>query len=192
MSVTARMCWKPYSEAHPTILAAHPAADPSPKAGKCEQAYGAMKPTQQSLRLRRSLVGLARKFSCAVLSERTTLSYLWTVRSLCRLLRTYPIRKKSPEVLRLAEYRIGRILDGEVLSVVRGLRQMKTLAGFGKEKRELLEGICGYLENNAHRMQYDKYLKAGYPIASGVIEGACRCLVKDRMERTGMALDVAS
>ena len=35
-------------------------------------------------------------------------------------------------------------------------------------------------------MRYDAYLAAGYPIASGVIEGACRHLVKDRMERAGM------
>ena len=35
-------------------------------------------------------------------------------------------------------------------------------------------------------MRYDEYLAAGYPIASGVIEGACRHLVKNRMERTGM------
>jgi len=35
-------------------------------------------------------------------------------------------------------------------------------------------------------MQYDEYLRLGYPIASGVIEGACRHLVKDRMERAGM------
>jgi len=35
-------------------------------------------------------------------------------------------------------------------------------------------------------MRYDEYLTAGYPIASGVIEGACRHLVKDRMERSGM------
>ncbi|MHB8900343.1 MAG: hypothetical protein ACYC6Y_16455, partial [Thermoguttaceae bacterium] len=39
---------------------------------------------------------------------------------------------------------------------------------------------------NRHRMRYDQYLEAGYPIASGVIEGACRHLVKDRMERSGM------
>ena len=32
----------------------------------------------------------------------------------------------------------------------------------------------------------DEYLRRGYPIASGVIEGACRQLVKDRMERCGM------
>ncbi len=36
------------------------------------------------------------------------------------------------------------------------------------------------------RTAEDKYLRRGYPIASGVIEGACRHLVKDRMERSGM------
>ena len=35
-------------------------------------------------------------------------------------------------------------------------------------------------------MRYDVYLREGYPIASGVIEGACRHLIKDRMERAGM------
>jgi len=35
-------------------------------------------------------------------------------------------------------------------------------------------------------MRYDLYLAAGYPIGSGVAEGACRHLVKDRLERTGM------
>ena len=35
-------------------------------------------------------------------------------------------------------------------------------------------------------MKYDEYLAAGYPIGSGVVEGACRHLVKDRMEQTGM------
>ena len=34
-------------------------------------------------------------------------------------------------------------------------------------------------------MRYDQYLRAGFPIATGVIEGACRYLVKDRMEKTG-------
>ena len=34
-------------------------------------------------------------------------------------------------------------------------------------------------------MQYDQYLKMGLPIATGVIEGACRYLVQDRMDRTG-------
>jgi hypothetical protein len=35
-------------------------------------------------------------------------------------------------------------------------------------------------------MHYGRYLRAGYPIATGVIEGACRHVIKDRMERAGM------
>jgi len=35
-------------------------------------------------------------------------------------------------------------------------------------------------------MDYRTYLKNGWPIASGVIEGACRHFVKDRCERSGM------
>ena len=54
------------------------------------------------------------------------------------------------------------------------------------KRRATLEGICGYFHNNAHRIAYDVYLEHGFPIASGVIEGACRCVVKDRMERSGM------
>ena len=35
-------------------------------------------------------------------------------------------------------------------------------------------------------MHYDVYLHKGYPIATGVVEGTCGSLVKDRMEQSGM------
>ena len=54
------------------------------------------------------------------------------------------------------------------------------------KKQTQLATICNYFEKNQHRMRYDEYLARGYPIASGVIEGACRHVVKDRLERTGM------
>ena len=60
----------------------------------------------------------------------------------------------------------------------------------GKAATEI-QTVCGDFTNNAGRMKYDEYLKAGYPIATGVIEGACRHLVKDRMERSGMRWTVA-
>ena len=44
---------------------------------------------------------------------------------------------------------------------------------------------ANYLLNNRAFLRYDEYLEAGLPIASGVIEGACRHLVKDRMDITG-------
>jgi len=43
-----------------------------------------------------------------------------------------------------------------------------------------------YFERNAERMEYKRYLENGWPIATGVIEGACRHLVKDRCETSGM------
>lgn len=52
--------------------------------------------------------------------------------------------------------------------------------------RKKVEGVCRYFEPHQERMRYHEYLAAGYPIASGVIEGACRQVVKDRLERTGM------
>jgi len=82
--------------------------------------------------------------------------------------------------------RVLRILRGEVGYVVGGLRQMATKRGLPAKQRKKLTQICNYLNRNRHRMRYDEYLRAGYPIASGVIEGACRHVVKDRMERSGM------
>jgi hypothetical protein len=82
--------------------------------------------------------------------------------------------------------RLLRILRGEVRSVITGLRHMATRHGLkGKERKEIAT-VCNYFAKNAARMRYDECLRAGYPIATGVIEGACRHLVKDRMERSGM------
>lgn len=83
--------------------------------------------------------------------------------------------------------RVLRILRGEVKAVIRGRRRMSTTRGLIGKQRTGLAKICAYLEKNQHRMRYDEYLAKGYPIASGVIEGACRHIVKDRLERTGMS-----
>lgn len=82
--------------------------------------------------------------------------------------------------------RLGRILDGGVKGVITGLRRMMRQRDLDGTARRELETVCGYFENNLARMRYDEYLRSGYPIATGVIEGACRHLVKDRMERSGM------
>ena len=54
-----------------------------------------------------------------------------------------------------------------------------------------MEKICRFLERNADRMRYDEYLAKGYPISTGFIEGACRHVIKDRMERSGMRWTIA-
>jgi hypothetical protein len=92
----------------------------------------------------------------------------------------------STEVTGFVRARVLRILRGEVKGVVAGLRRLGTLRRLSGSKKKTLATICGYLSGNAGRMRYAEYLTKGYPIASGVIEGACRSYVKDRMERSGM------
>ena len=82
--------------------------------------------------------------------------------------------------------RLGRILSGDAKGVISGMRRMATCRAVDRSQRKEIDRVCGYFENNLHRMRYDEYLREGYPIATGVIEGACRHLVKDRMERSGM------
>ena len=70
--------------------------------------------------------------------------------------------------------------------MIGGLRQRLTKHGLTGSRRRTLESVITYLENNRDHMRYDEYIAAGYPIGSGVAEGACRHLVKDRMEQSGM------
>jgi hypothetical protein len=104
-------------------------------------------------------------------------SYLWQAASLF-----HP--PGSAQSLPWVKQQLGLILEGKVNTVIEALRRQGT--DLSTQRQQALERICGYFESHAHRMAYDDYLAAGYPIASGVIEGACRCVVNDRMERSGM------
>jgi hypothetical protein len=78
------------------------------------------------------------------------------------------------------------ILRGKVSQVVKGIRSSATKRGLEGSEREVVDSATGYLYRNRRRMRYDEYLALGLPIASGSVEGACKNLVKDRMERSGM------
>jgi hypothetical protein len=94
--------------------------------------------------------------------------------------------EKSSAAEQFVRERVLRVLQGKAAGVIRGLREMATKGAVTGSKKKTVREVCGYLEKNLERLRYDEYLAAGYPIASGVIEGACRHLVKDRMERAGM------
>jgi hypothetical protein len=81
--------------------------------------------------------------------------------------------------------RLLEILRGHSSWVAGGIRRSATLRGLSAEKRQSADDCCNYLIKYASYLRYDQYLEAGAPIATGVIEGACRHLVKDRMELTG-------
>lgn len=78
------------------------------------------------------------------------------------------------------------LLAGRHADVVSDLRRLATLTDTKATQRKVLDQVAHDFERNAPFMHYDQYLAQGWPIASGVIEGACRHLVKDRCELSGM------
>lgn len=82
--------------------------------------------------------------------------------------------------------KVLRMLQGQAGRVIGGIRQTATKLNLKGNMLKKIETVCNYLDNNKNRMKYDEYITKGYPIATGVIEGACRHYIKDRMERTGM------
>lgn len=114
------------------------------------------------------------------------LSYLWKA--------AYVFHPEgSREATAWVRKRLLWILEGRSGQVVKGLRQTATKRSrpdakhkLGTGARKVLRGAANYLHRNRGRMRYDAYLAAGLPIASGAVEGACKHVVKDRMERSGM------
>jgi hypothetical protein len=78
------------------------------------------------------------------------------------------------------------LLSGRVPQVIAELRRLASLAETTTTQTTVLTRVANYFERNTAYMHYDQYLADGWPIASGVIEGACRHLVKDRCELSGM------
>ncbi len=78
-----------------------------------------------------------------------------------------------------------RILQGKASDVAAGIRRSATRQNLSQSARENADKCADYLLKYRQYLRYDEYLEKGYPIASGVIEGACRHLVNDRMELTG-------
>ena len=95
-------------------------------------------------------------------------------------------KEGSDEAGVFVRQRLLRVLQGKAKDVIADLRRQGTTRNLRGAPAKTLRQINEFLAANLHRMRYDEYLAAGYPIATGVIEGACRHVIKDRMERTGM------
>src|SRR2546427_10024 len=91
----------------------------------------------------------------------------------------------DPQAAPWVAEQIERLLHGQVRPLVRSLRRWATVQGLSPKQREPIDQCATYLANHVPYLNYPDYLAKGYPIATGVIEGACRYLVKDRMDLTG-------
>ena len=78
-----------------------------------------------------------------------------------------------------------QILKGNASHVAAGMRRSATFRGLSDGERKAVDDCADYLPTYTNMVRYDEYLAQGLPIATGVIEGACRHLVNDRMDITG-------
>ena len=116
----------------------------------------------------------------------------WLGRSL-EILDFFHVLERVRDVSKFAQTNVARrdkwverqvrdLLEGRVDAIIRRWKRLSVKAG---EPEEVTSALT-YFQNNRQRMRYDEYLSMGYPIGSGIAEGACRNLVKDRMDGTGM------
>jgi hypothetical protein len=91
----------------------------------------------------------------------------------------------NPTTQRWVSQRLLEILRGRSSTVAAGMRRSATMLKMKAKDRSAIDDCADYLLRFKRYLRYDKYLAAGLPISTGVIEGACRHLVKDRMDITG-------
>jgi hypothetical protein len=77
------------------------------------------------------------------------------------------------------------VLEGKSAIVAAAIRRKATCLQLAPERRKGADTCADYLLHHRDHLDYPTALKNGWPIATGVIEGACRHLVKDRMDITG-------
>ena len=93
--------------------------------------------------------------------------------------------KGDPDAEAWVAAQAARILQGKAAAVAAGIRRRATTFGYSPAEREGADACADYLTAKKPYLDYATALAKGWPIATGVIEGACRHLVKDRMDITG-------
>ena len=105
--------------------------------------------------------------------------YLWDVANAV-LGERHPARKAWIRA------RLEQVLSGATATVIAELEDLAQAPEWTEAQRRVVEKTAGYYRRNQPYMHYDEYLTRGWPIGTGVVEGACGHLVKDRMEQAGM------
>lgn len=110
--------------------------------------------------------------------------YLWEVG-------TALYGEKGNHRIQWVKEKLYALLESKVGYVIGALKQIRTKNPLTPHQSKAIQKTITYFENHRHMMDYATYLKKGYPIATGTIEGTCGSLVKDRMEHSGMRWSIA-
>lgn len=106
------------------------------------------------------------------------LEYLWSA-----AWSFFPKAEPGAEEWVAAAFR--KVLDGKANRVAEEILDYATRYGYTRSQRKNADTAAAYLSNHAAYLDYPTALAGGWPIATGIIEGACRYLIKDRMDITG-------
>jgi len=107
--------------------------------------------------------------------------HLWEVARLC--LEGVPLQGGSTVVNGWVAARKEQLLGDQVGAVCEAIRALPIPTAEAQACREV---TSGYFERNAQRMRYRTFREAGYQIASGVMEAACKTVVHQRLDQSGM------
>jgi hypothetical protein len=92
----------------------------------------------------------------------------------------------DPKRAEWVEAQLLDILSSRTEQVIQRLEDKASTMRKSSQASKVLRQVANYLRRNLPYMDYANYLQRGWPIGTGVIEGVCRHLVKDRMELSGM------
>jgi hypothetical protein len=134
--------------------------------------------TDGALSLQSQIVAKMPEFTL-ILDVIHAIEYLWKVaNALCG--------ETSTKRVMWVRERVLLMLSGATQQIIDEFRHIANAPACKKRAKGVLLSTACYFERNLAYMRYDVYLKNGWPIGTGVIEGACRHLVKDRFELSGM------
>lgn len=92
----------------------------------------------------------------------------------------------SKEAEAWVQQRLLALLEGQSPGyLAKCMRRQAQTRKLNEKERKPVEDCARYLVNQRKLLHYDRALREGYPIATGIIEGACRYLVRDRMSVPG-------
>jgi hypothetical protein len=122
--------------------------------------------------------GMTHRIDAVILDIMHAMEYLWDAGT---ALYGERARERIPWVKKHAL----EMLKGHVGYVIGGLRITLSKKKLKPAQEAALKKSITYFENHKHMMRYDLYLAAGYPVATGLVEGTCGSLIKDRADKSG-------
>jgi len=137
---------------------------------------------KDQLRAVRRAARRARVDVIVVLDLIHVLEYLWTA--------AYCFHAEgTQEAERWVEQRLMALLDGRSGGyIAKGMRRLADAHDLQGNDRKPVDDCARYLTKNSRLLHYDRALAEGFPMGTGVVEGACRHLVKRRMDAARWSL----